>query len=90
MAEKRKAQRFKGLSQAEVMALKIPPRRELVADIVGAGTVGAIAGIPETHKSSLAVDIASKVSGLGGYVLGRRVLKAGPGGRQTSSDQPCR
>jgi hypothetical protein len=71
--------RFPGLSHTEALARKIPPTSELVAGLVEAATVGTIAGLPETHKSFLALELAHKLTA-GGTILGHDVRQRGPVG----------
>jgi hypothetical protein len=72
--------RFAGLSHPEVLALDLPPTRQVVQNLIEAGTVGTIAALPERYKSWLALEVALKVAG-GGLVLGRfKVLHEGPVG----------
>jgi len=69
---------FEGLTHAEVLALELPAdERYLVEDLIPAGAVGTIAGVPETHKSFLAQAIAVRVASGSGEVLGRPVLTSG-------------
>jgi hypothetical protein len=75
----RSAFRFLGLSHAEALDREIPSTSELVAGLVEAATVGTIAGLPETHKSFLALELAHKMTS-GGAVLGRDILACGPVG----------
>jgi hypothetical protein len=71
--------RFCGLTFAEAKAAEIPPRRELVEDLIDIGTVGEISGLPFARKSWLALDIAHRVAAREGLVLGRYpVLAGGP------------
>jgi len=79
-ADEESRRSFPGLSHAEALARKVPATAELVREIIEAGTVGQVAGLPETHKSFLATEIAHKVAA-GGLVLGRfKVLRCGPVG----------
>jgi hypothetical protein len=72
--------RFVGLSHEEALAREVPPIRQLVARVVEAGTLGTIAGLPETGKSLLATAITYKVAA-GGTVLGElEVFERGPVG----------
>ena len=71
---------FVGLSYADALARELPPVRVLVDGLIEAGTVGTVAGLPETHKSFLAVAIANKVAAGSGSVLGREVRSGGPVG----------
>ena len=77
---------FPGLSHEEVLALEIPPTRQLVDGIIEAATVGTIAALPETYKSLLALELAHKVA-RGGTVLGRCEVvprgRSATGGRTT-------
>ena len=69
---------FEGLTHAEVLALELPAdERYLVEDLIPAGAVGTIAGVPETHKSFLAQAIAVRVASGVEEVLGRPVLTSG-------------
>lgn len=74
--ENEQAERFAGLSHADVLALEFPPVRYLVDDLIPIGAVGTIAGIPETHKSFLAQAIAVRVAQGTGEILGRPVAHA--------------
>ena len=68
-----------GLMHCEVLDAEIPARNELVEDIVDAGTVGVIAGLPFAGKSWVAQEIAHKVAAGSGLVFGRfPVLIGGP------------
>lgn len=51
-------QPFPGLTHAEVLELDFPPERMLVDNLIPIGTVGTIAGVPETYKSWQAQTIA--------------------------------
>jgi 5S rRNA maturation endonuclease (ribonuclease M5) len=64
---------FLGLSHADVLALELEAERYLVEDLIPAGAVGTIAGVPETHKSFLAQAIAMRVAAGAGEILGRQV-----------------
>ena len=68
--------RFPGLSHREAIGRKVPPVRFLLDGLIDVGTVGTIAGLPESHKSFLAVELAYKVAA-GGSVLGRDVVRVG-------------
>lgn len=70
-------ERFRGLSHPEALERKVEPSRQLVERLVEAGTVGTIAGLPETFKTFLAMQTAFRVA-VGGTVLGREVLRTGP------------
>ena len=80
LAERQTGGGVLGIEHGDVLALKVPPTKELVKGIVEAGTVGTIAALPETFKSWLAVEIAHKVASGGGLVLGRKVVRQGPVG----------
>lgn len=70
--------RFPGLSHAEALAREVPPTAMLVDDLIEAGTPGTIAGLPETYKSYLALDVTYKVAA-GGTVLGtHKIMQTGP------------
>jgi AAA domain len=69
--------RFDGLSHQDAVKLEVQPARQLVAGLVEQGTAGVIAGLPETYKSWLAMQITFAVAA-GGRVLGRDVHAAGP------------
>jgi hypothetical protein len=71
---------FAGLSHAEVLALELPPERMLVSDLVPIGTVGTIAGVPETYKSWQAQRIAFMVGSGEGEIFGKSVQHSGPVG----------
>jgi hypothetical protein len=70
------AQPFAGLTHDQVLDLDFPNVRELVRDLVPAGAVGTIAGVPETYKSWLAQAIAVRVAAGAGSVLGCDVVQA--------------
>jgi hypothetical protein len=71
------AEPFTGLTHAEALAANVEELAggQLVEDLVELGTLGTIAGIPETGKSFLAQAIGTAVAHGRGYVLGRPVLK---------------
>ncbi len=71
------AQPFVGLSHAEVLKLRFEGERHLVADLIEPGTVGVLAGVPETFKSRLAQAIAAAVALGEGTILGRTVETQG-------------
>ncbi|MGC9974401.1 MAG: AAA family ATPase [Gaiellaceae bacterium] len=72
---------FAGRSHAEVLAMPLPEdERYLIADLIPAGGVGTIAGIPETGKSWLAQAIAVRVAAGAGRVLEREVVRQVPVG----------
>jgi hypothetical protein len=60
---------FAGRSHAEVLALEFEEERHLVTDLIPAGAVGLVAGLPETHKSFLAQAIVVRVSHWSGSSL---------------------
>jgi AAA domain len=75
------ASRLVGLSHAEVLALEVPPAAQLVEDVVEAGTLGAIAALPERYKSWVALELGFKVASGSGRFLGQaKVTKGGPVG----------
>lgn len=63
-----------GLTHAEVLALEFPEERQLIRDLIPAAAVGTIAGVPETHKSWLAVAVAVRCAQGSGSVLGCDVV----------------
>ncbi len=71
--------KFKGLSYNEVLSYTPNPRRQLVEELVEAGTLGIIAGPPETFKSFFSIELAHKIA-TGGSVLNdtSQVLNTGP------------
>ena len=71
---------FQGRSHAEVLAMEFAAERFLIDDLVPAGVVGTIAGVPETHKSWLAQAIGVRVGAGTGRVLGCNVTIGGPVG----------
>jgi hypothetical protein len=72
---------LRGMSHAEALRREIPPTSEIVEHLIEEATVGEIAGLPETHKSFLAVEIGCKVGSGRGKVLGRfPIVKSGPVG----------
>jgi hypothetical protein len=72
---------LRGITHAEAVAREVAPTSEVVRDLIEAATVGEIAGLPETHKSFLAVEIGCKVASGRGKVLGRfPIVKSGPVG----------
>jgi AAA domain len=71
------AEPFTGLSHDEVLKLTFEEERQLVEELVEAGVLGVIAGIPETHKSWLAHAIAVGVARGEGEILGQRVATQG-------------
>jgi hypothetical protein len=52
-----------------VLALEFEEERHLVTDLIPAGAVGLVAGLPETHKSFLAQAIVVRVSHWSGSSL---------------------
>jgi hypothetical protein len=68
-----------GLTHAQVMAEKVKPASQLVADLIERGTPGTIAGLPETFKSWIALQTTVAVA-CGGSLLDRQVLHTGPAG----------
>lgn len=73
-------QPFAGLSHAEVLQLRFEGERHLIADLAEPGTVGVLAGVPETYKSRLAQMIAAVIALGEGSILGRSVEAQGPVG----------
>jgi hypothetical protein len=73
------AEPFEGLSHDEAIAADTYslPGGQLVEDLAEGGTVGTVAGIPETYKSWLAQQISIGVAAGKGEILGRRVLEQG-------------
>jgi AAA domain len=71
---------FVGRSHAEVLKMHFEGERFLVADLLGPASVSTIAGVPETHKSWLAQQIAVGVASGEGDVFGREVVSGGPVG----------
>ena len=74
------AESFAGRSHAEVLTLKFEEERHLVTDLIPAGAVGLIAGLPETHKSFLAQAIVVSVGRGEGEILGHPVAAQAPTG----------
>ena len=73
------AGRLVGLTFAEACKAEIPPRSELVENLIDVGTVGLIAGLPFARKTYTAHEIAEKVALGAGLVFGRfPVLSGGP------------
>ena len=68
---------FVGLSHDEVLKLKFEGERQLVDELVEAGVLGVIAGIPETYKSWVAQAITIGIARGEGEILGRRVVAQG-------------
>jgi hypothetical protein len=67
---------FRGLTHDEALAEELPEERYLVTDTIPAGTVGTIAGVPETYKTFLAQAVATGVARGHGTILGRDVVRA--------------
>jgi KaiC/GvpD/RAD55 family RecA-like ATPase len=84
------AERFVGLTYAEALTRELPPVQTLVDGLIEAGTVGTIVGLPETHKSFLALAVASKVATGNGTILGREVVAGGPVGYWWQDDSEAR
>lgn len=80
--------RFPGLSHEEVLfeAARIPKDRGLIDGLIDEGAVGTFVGPPEAYKSWLALGCLMRVAGLGGEILGRRVLRTGPTGAWLQDD----
>lgn len=74
------AEPFVGRSHAEVLALTFETPAELVEDIVPAGVLVTVAGLPEVGKGWLCAKLADVVARGEGELLGRRVLIGGPVG----------
>ena len=70
----------RGLAHAEVLALEVKRSRQLIRGLVEQGTVGVIAGLPESYKTWLALNACLAVAGVHGRVLGRQVVEHGPVG----------
>jgi hypothetical protein len=68
---------FPGVPHLEALTVEVKPARQLIRGLVGAGTVGTVAGLPESYKSWLALQITYAVAGTGGHVLGHDVLEQG-------------
>ena len=69
---------FEGMLHRDVLELRFEGSSCLVDDLVEKGTVGLIAGVPETGKSWLAHRIAREVARGSGQILGRSVVTQGP------------
>jgi hypothetical protein len=70
--------KLQGLDHADAVTLEVPATSALVEGCVEIGTVGTIAGLPETWKSAVAVELALKVASGAGRFLGRlEVLRGG-------------
>lgn len=68
------------LTHQQVLELEAATERHLIDDLIPAGAVGTIAGVPETHKSWLAQAIAIRVARGQGWVLGKEICAQGPVG----------
>ncbi|MFN2467038.1 MAG: AAA family ATPase [Gaiellaceae bacterium] len=66
---------FRGHSHDDVLRLEFEAPRYLIEDLIPAGAVGTIAGVPETHKSWVAHAIAVRVALGEGEVLGCSVAE---------------
>jgi hypothetical protein len=55
----------------DALGRDLPPVREYVEGLLEAGVVAEIAGLPYTHKSGLALELACKVAAGRGELLGR-------------------
>ena len=66
-----------GRTHAEVLDLIVRPVPQLIRGLVESGTPGVIAGLPESYKSWLALNIAHGTAGNHDRVLGRDVLDTG-------------
>jgi hypothetical protein len=66
---------FDGLTHTAALAMQLPEDRFIVTDLIPAGTVGTIAGVPETHKTFVAQSIAHKVATGTGSIFGRDVVQ---------------
>lgn len=66
---------FVGLTHDEALVTELPGERYLIDGLIPAGAVGAIAGVPETHKSFLAQAIATRCAAGKGQVLGFDIAK---------------
>jgi KaiC/GvpD/RAD55 family RecA-like ATPase len=67
------AQPFEGLTTDAVVAAELPETRHLVDELIDVGDVGVVVGVPESHKTFLATDIAVCVARGEGEVLGCRI-----------------
>jgi putative DNA primase/helicase len=67
---------FEGLTHDQVLELRLPEERFLIAGLIPRGAVGTIAGVPETHKSFLAQATATRCSAGAGEILGCSVTEA--------------
>ena len=66
---------FVGMTHDEALVAELPGERYLVDGLIPAGAVGAIAGVPETHKSFLAQATATRCAAGEGQVLGFEIAK---------------
>jgi hypothetical protein len=71
---------FRGLSHREAIELELPAVPHLIRGAAERGSVGTLAGLPESFKSFLAMEIAFKVAGGGASVLDLEVETHGPVG----------
>jgi hypothetical protein len=80
--------RFPGLSHAEALveAARVPDERGLVDGLIDEGAVGTFVGPPEAYKSQFGLGCVIRIAGLGGEILGRRVLRTGPAGAWLQDD----
>jgi hypothetical protein len=69
----------RGLTHREALEQEIPPTHHLVQDLIDAGTVGVIAGLPFARKTFVLHELACKVAAGSGLMLGRfEVVRPGP------------
>jgi hypothetical protein len=68
---------LKIMTHDEFLDLEIKVEAALVEGLITRGSLGAIGGLPESHKSWLAQEIALRVARGEGEILGRRVLSQG-------------
>lgn len=71
---------FSGLTHTEVLTLTFEAERFLIDELIPAGAVGTIAGVPETHKSWLAQAITVRYAAGQGHIFGHTVSTSGPAG----------
>lgn len=71
---------FTGRQHADVLKLTLDGPAELVKDLIDAGVVGTIAGVPESYKTWLGQAVAVRVAAGAGEILGRPVVTGGPVG----------
>jgi len=74
------AEPFYGLSHKEAIELELPSVPHVLRGAAERGSVGTLAGQPESFKSFLAMEIGLKVAGGGSSVLGLDVDTHGPVG----------